>query len=232
MDRVRTPREDLPLMPQVVSVFPLTGCILLPGNWLPLHVFEPRYRNLVEDALKGDRLIGMIQPLVPRKDNVAPAEPVPEMPELYRVGGLGRIERCQPEADGRSHILLKGLVRFRTQEEMPAHRGYRRFRVSCAEFDADLDEAAEALDTARLVQALERFCGKRGIPVDCGAFRHLPGAEMVNGLSAALPFPPAEKQALLEARNCLDRQGRLLLLLEMDGDVLACDNGRLSETLH
>ena len=103
----------------MLPVFPLTGSLLLPGTWLPLNVFEPRYRNLVEDAVvdeRGLRWIGMIQPRVPMQDNWPALEEPPANPELYTVGCAGRVERCEPQADGRYLILLKGRCRFRVAD--------------------------------------------------------------------------------------------------------------------
>jgi Lon protease-like protein len=219
------------ILPSVVAVFPLTGCILLPGNRLPLHIFEPRYRNLVSDALQADRYIGMIQPLVPRNDNVAPVEPVHDSPELYRVGGLGRMERCVRETDGRYEVLLKGIVRFRTLEELPSLHEYRRFRVSCQEFAVDLEEDQHMLDTSRLFGILARFTGSHGLAIDPSAFAELPATEVINTLAAALPFSPAEKQALLEAEDARERERRLLLLLDMERDGFFAD-GRPGPTAH
>jgi hypothetical protein len=220
------------VFPSVLSVFPLTGCILLPGNWLPLNIFEPRYRNMLSDALGEGRLIGMIQPLVPAKDNVAPRGPARAAPELYRVGGLGSIERCILEADGRYQILLRGIVRFRTLEELPEKREYRRFRIACSEFAGDLCVGPELRDRSRLIGALEEFGRRHGLPFDPEAFRGLPGCEMVNGLSAALPFLPAEKQALLEAPGLEERERRLLTLLGMGPGKCLPEDMTAQPTIH
>ena len=102
-------------LPEIVPVFPLTGSLLLPGNLLPLNIFEPRYRNMVADALEGGQYIGMVQPLTPRQDNwVESAEngEDPDNPEIYRIGCLGRIEECEPQDDGRYLIILRGVSRF------------------------------------------------------------------------------------------------------------------------
>src|SRR6476660_3822560 len=112
--------------PSPLPLFPLTGSLLLPGNFLPLNIFEPRYRNLVADAVEGGKHVGMIQPFVPRQDNWPALDLPPENPELYEVGGAGRTERCEPQAAGLSRILVKGVIRFRVREELPLVRGYRR----------------------------------------------------------------------------------------------------------
>jgi Lon protease-like protein len=218
--------------PSVLRVFPLTGCILLPGNWLPHHVFEPRYRNLVSDVLREDGWVGMIQPLIPAEDNVAPRNPVRESPELYRVGGLGKIERCILEADGRYQILLRGIVRFRTLEELSVQREYRRFRVVCSEFAGDLREGLECWDPSRLIGALKEFSRRCGLSLDPRSYCGLSGCEMINGLSAALPLPPAEKQALLEAPDLEERLRRLLMILGMGPDGIRSGAVTTSPTEH
>ncbi len=205
------PPADLPL-------FPLTGSLLLPGNWLPLNVFETRYRNLVADALAGGRHIGMIQPLVPRQDNrpplVAPEE-LSDSPELYAVGCAGRIEQCDPQPDGRYLILLKGVSRFRVAEELPLHRGYRRAAADYAEFAGDLLEPELPLDASRAMSGLRTFGKAHGLSFDFDLLASLPGVSLVNGLAVALPFRPAEKQALLEADGPERRLELLLALMNM-----------------
>src|SRR5437016_6071530 len=132
------PRTNLP---EQLPIFPLTGVLLLPGTVLPLHIFEPRYRNMVEDVLDADKIFGMIQPFAPQQDN----RPLPgadkETPDLYKVGCAGYIEQCEKLPDGRFFIQLKGINRFRFEEELPLQRGYRRVRAIYREFpDATLAE--------------------------------------------------------------------------------------------
>src|SRR6202023_3383059 len=139
------------LLPAALPVFPLTGSLLLPGNWLPLNVFEPRYRNMVEDAERAEPWIGMIQPFTPQQDNWPALDEPPADPELYTVGCAGRIERCEPQPDGSYHVLLKGLSRCRGREEVPQARGYRRVLAGYAEFAADLAEPDAELDPGPLL---------------------------------------------------------------------------------
>lgn len=201
--------------PEILPIFPLTGVLLLPGMWLPLHVFEPRYRNMVEDARAGDSHIGMIQPVVPREDNQPPPGSPPESPEVYLVGCAGRIEQCDRLEDGRYYIQLQGVTRFRIVEELPLLRGYRRVRADYAPFPADAAPPSAAMDTARLIEALLRFGQANNLPFDGARLRELPGGALINGLSMSLPFGPAEKQALLEAAGLDERQSLLLTLLGM-----------------
>ncbi|HVR09450.1 MAG TPA: LON peptidase substrate-binding domain-containing protein [Thermoanaerobaculia bacterium] len=215
-------------LPAVLPVFPLTGSLLLPGNWLPLNVFEPRYRHLVEDATgaaagtrdegateRGERWIGMIQPRVPHQDNWPALDEPPANPELYDVGCAGRIERCEPQADGRYLVLLKGVSRFRVRRELALVRGYRRVAADYAEFAADLLEPQAELDPAPLLRAVREYGQKQGLSFDLDVLGSLPGVALLNGLAVALPFRPAEKQALLEADGPHDRRRILLALMGM-----------------
>jgi uncharacterized protein len=209
---------DAAALPAVLPVFPLTGSLLLPGNWLPLNVFEPRYRNMVEDALAGG-WIGMIQPLVPQQDNWVAAGAEEENPRLYSVGCAGRIERCEPQPDGRYHILLKGRSRFRVQGELPRKRGYRRVTPDWSDFRADLAEEDAAIDPAPLLHAVRHFGEAQGLSFDLDVLSTLPGIALLNGLAVALPFQPGDKQALLEATGPPQRLEMLLTLMGMGLDT-------------
>ena len=99
--------------PDILPIFPLTGVLLLPGMWLPLHIFEERYRNMIADARDGAAYIGMIQPVVPREDNRPKPEAPPENPEVYGIGCAGHIDQCEQTEDWRFYIQLKGVSRFR-----------------------------------------------------------------------------------------------------------------------
>lgn len=218
-DPMRPPgprRPDGPL-PEVLPIFPLTGSLLLPGNWLPLNIFEPRYRAMVEDARDGEGMIGMIQPVVPRQDDRLELLQVesgvePEEPVVYSVGCAGRIERCEPQDDGRYLILLRGVSRFRVEEEVEGRHGYRRVRADYSGFGGDLEEPEAALDPDPILVALREFARERNLELDLQRLEHLPGITLLNGLAVALPFTPGEKQALLEAEDP-DRRRELLLSL-------------------
>src|SRR3954465_11673942 len=105
-------------LPEIIPVFPLTGSLLLPGNLLPLNIFEPRYRHMVADALDGEQVIGMVQPVTPRQDNWVAAAQQPEAPEIYPIGCLGRIEEHELQDDGRHLVVLRGIARFRVRQEL------------------------------------------------------------------------------------------------------------------
>lgn len=199
--------------PSRVPIFPLTGSLLLPGNFLPLNVFEPRYRNMVADALDGARYIGMIQPVVPRQDNRPDPLAPPDDPDLYAVGCVGLIEQAEKQEDGRYLVLLKGVSRFRIEEELPAERGYRRVVASYEDFADDLAEPSTEVDPGPLLSALSTFGDQHGLEFEMERLQLMPGVLLLNGLSAALPFHPAEKQALLEAPTPIARREMLLQLM-------------------
>ncbi|MFI5338027.1 MAG: LON peptidase substrate-binding domain-containing protein [Opitutales bacterium] len=214
-------------MPDILPVFPLTGVLLLPGMRLPLHVFEPRYRNMVVDALAGGRHIGMIQPVTPRQDNGAigasrqalgagPGHPPPQdTPGLYPVGCAGVIEDCRKQEDGRYLLTLVGVSRFRCKEELPPLRGYRRVVADYGGYEADVREPPEPLDTHELLAALKAYGDRYSVSFDVERLRGLPSPLLVNGLAMSLPFRPAEKQVLLEAATLAERQRLVLGLMGM-----------------
>ncbi len=211
-------------LPEPLPIFPLTGTLLLPANWLPLNIFEPRYLAMVEDAMAGGKTIGMIQPLEPRQDNAPPyevlLEEIEDHPRLYRVGCAGRIERYEPQPDGRFMILLRGVSRFRVESELPLHRGYRRVVPDFSGFARDEAEGSVLLDPRRLLSAVRAFAGRQGLEFDDEVLDALPGIALLNGLSVALPFRSGEKQALLEAETPAEREEMLLTLLGMGLDLV------------
>lgn len=215
--------EPSQAVPEILPVFPLTGSLLLPGNLLPLNVFEPRYRNMVADAVDGQPYIGLIQPLVPRPDNWVSLAQQPDQPELYQVGCAGRIEQCEQQDDGRYLILLRGVCRFRARQELPTQRGYRRVVADYAEFQRDMDELNVVLNPARMMHALHAFSDRHGLEFDYDLLASVPGISLLNGLSVALPFRPAEKQALLEASDPGVREELLLTLMGMGLETLSTD---------
>ena len=210
--------KDAAELPRQIPVFPLTGTLLLPWNFLPLHIFEPRYRRMLEDALAGDRIIGMIQPLESPGAGAAEDEALPTEgdsgPALYPIGCAGRIEEHRDLEGGRSLIALRGLTRFRVEEELELHRGYRRVLASYDEFPGDFDEPDDQTVAESFVEVLGRYAAARGITLDLEKLRELPKATLTSGLSMALPLAPAEKQALLEA-EAEERPAMLEALLAM-----------------
>jgi Lon protease-like protein len=202
-------------LPETLPVFPLTGVLLLPGTVLPLHVFEPRYRAMVEDSLSGDRVFGMIQPFTPQHDN----RPLPgaetTKPDLYSVGCAGYIEKWEKLPEGRFFVQLRGVNRFRFEVEFSLHRGYRRVKADYQAFpDGKLHESWSC-DRPGLLQALASYGQAHGLQVKPEQAERFSDLELVNLLSVSLPFHPAEKQALLEAATLKDREKVLLNLLRL-----------------
>jgi Lon protease-like protein len=203
-------------LPDILPIFPLPGVLLLPRGRLPLNIFEPRYLAMTRDAIAGDRLIGMIQPLDPvlREAN----------PPVYPVGCAGRITSFSETEDGRYLITLTGISRFRIREELPLYEGYRRIVPDWSEFRRDLEsEAGEGFDRERLVRGLRAFFQKHGIAADWEAVMRTPGERLVTSIAMICPFSPGEKQALLEAPS-LEERGRLLTaIVEMAAAALPRD---------
>jgi len=202
--------------PEILPVFPLTGVMMLPGTVLPLHIFEPRYRAMVEDAQDSDKIFGMIQPYTPQNDNRGP-QPGGEnsAPDLYRVGCAGYMEKCEKMPDGRFFVQLKGINRFRFDEELPLQRGYRRVKALYGDFaDATLEQGWQCARAA-LIEALANYGKAHGMQVNADQASKFSDLELVNLLGVSLPFHPAEKQALLEAATLKDRENMLMDLLKL-----------------
>ncbi|MBA4000440.1 LON peptidase substrate-binding domain-containing protein [Brevundimonas sp.] len=195
-------------LPQVIPVFPLAGAIVLPRGQLPLNIFEPRYLNMIDDAMAGDRIVGMIQP-----------SGGPEtLPSLSPVGCAGRITSFAETSDGRYLVTLTGVARFRVLAELPVQSPYRQTRVDFEPFALDLKAPDEddAFDRDELLAALQGYLSPRGLDIDWDAARDAPPEALVNSLSMALPFEAPEKQALIEALTLNDRLGTLTALLRID----------------
>lgn len=200
-------------LPSIIPLFPLAGVVLLPRGQLPLNIFEPRYLNMLDDVMGGERLIGMIQPTGGTR----------ETPGLAPVGCAGRVTAFAETGDGRYLITLTGLCRFQLNDEMSLLTPYRQARVDYSAYADDLapTEAAGLPDRARLLSLLGQYLDTRQLEVDWKAAREAPPEALVNSLSMALPFEPAEKQALLEAPTLAGRAQVLSALMQID----AADTG-------
>jgi Lon protease-like protein len=195
-------------LPQVIPVFPLDGALLLPRGQLPLNIFEPRYLNMVDDAMAGDRIIGMIQTVGGSRAR----------PRLAPVGCAGRITSYAETSDGRYLITLTGIARFSTGEELPNSAPYRQVRADYAPWEADLATPDEGLPFVRepMLEALKAYLNRRQLDIDWETAREAPEEALVNSLSMALPFEAASKQALLEAGTLADRAETLTALLAIE----------------
>ncbi|WP_372836769.1 LON peptidase substrate-binding domain-containing protein [Puniceibacterium confluentis] len=196
-------------LPDLIPVFPLPGALLLPRSRLPLHLFEPRYLQMFDDALKTDaRLIGMVQPnAVPGRDKAG----------LQRIGCAGRISQFSETEDGRYMITLAGISRFRVQKEVEGFTPYRRCEVSWEGFEQDLcDDADEdrAFNRPKFLTLLERYFDARDLSADWDTLKDAEDELLVNSLSMLLDFDPEDKQALLEAPSLSTRRETLVTLIE------------------
>ncbi|HEX2928202.1 MAG TPA: LON peptidase substrate-binding domain-containing protein, partial [Candidatus Binatia bacterium] len=208
-------------LPESLPIFPLTGVMLLPGTVLPLHIFEPRYRAMVEDSLEGDKIFAMIQPFVPQDDNRGPQPGAGNTsPDLYKVGCAGYIEKWEKFPDGRFFVQLRGVNRFRFNEEFALTRGYRRVKAIYDEFADENPEQGWRCQRQNLLDALGVFGKAHGMQVKPEQAERFSDVELVNLLSVSLPFHPAEKQALLEAPLLKDRENLLIDLLRLGGTPL------------
>ncbi len=198
---------DFDALPEALSVFPLQGALLLPGGRLPLRIFEPRYLNMVQDALAGQRMIGMVQPCAEGQEQGSA--------DVYRTGCLGRICAFNETDEGHYLITLSGLIRFTIDSELPLHRGYRRVVPSYLRFRDDLDEDTESIDRSGLLAALSSYFQTNGIEGDWDAIEQTPDEKLVTSLAMICPFDPPEKQALLEAVTLPERAATMTAILQM-----------------
>lgn len=203
-------------LPEEIPLFPLNGVLLLPRGELPLNVFEPRYLSMVDDALRGDRMIGMIQPRGCGGDT----------PPLFGVGCAGRITSFAETGDGRYLITLTGISRFAVTREVDGRNGYRRARADWGAYAGDLQaKACASLDRVHLKKLLGVYFEQHGIACDWGHIDSASDEKLINCLSMICPFDAAEKQALLEAPCCDARAGKFMALLEMAVKAGGCCGG-------
>jgi Lon protease-like protein len=195
---------------QRVSIFPLAGALLFPRMHLPLHIFEPRYRSLISDAMARDRRIGMIQPRGPGL-----------VPPLYDIGCLGRISDVEALEDGRYNIVLEGIARFRLVKELSVTTPFRQIEAE-VESTPETEGILASVERAALEQESRRFAQAQGYAVDWNAVAQLDDEALVNGIAQIAPFDAAAKQALLEAASLNDRAELIIQLMQFfsrhDGD--------------
>lgn len=196
--------------PEQVAIFPLNGAVLLPACDLPLNIFEPRYLNMIDDALKGDRLIGMVQ----KQDG-----------RLAKVGGLGRITQFSESEDGRYLIVLKGLKRFSITSEADVKTPYRQAKISYEGFEADADihnarQTSEVFDgktgeRSTLTVAMKALAKTLRVEIDWDSLAEIPLPILVNQSAMISPFAAEDKQSLLEAISTDDRRRLLIGLMHL-----------------
>jgi Lon protease-like protein len=198
-------------MPTTIPLFPLTGALLLPRRPIQLTVFEPRYLEMLDDALSGERLVGVIQPS-------SEEETSDTAPELYPLGCAGRIVQYAEIGDGRCFLTLMGVARFHLTAEEPTDRPYRIAKPDYSAFAEDFLEGAgeAAVDRDDLIAALKRFAEVNEIKVVWSDIKKASNEALVNGLSMMSPCGPREKQALLEARDLKSRAEMLVAITTIE----------------
>ena len=198
-------KEDLP---KKISVFPLSNFIIFPKTTVPLNIFETRYLDMVNDSMKSNKLIGMIQPKSSENND--------NLPELHDIGCLGKITSFKETEDGRYMIELKGLIRFKVIKEIKSQNIYREYEVDFKDYYHDLNEKKEELKFSELeliFKDLKLLFEKRGFIINWKELEKQSLDEIINALSMASPFTLEEKQVLLEARNLSLRKNKIAEIL-------------------
>ena len=202
----RMKKEDLP---KKIAIFPLSNFIIFPNTSVPLNIFEPRYIDMVNDSMNTNKFIGMIQPrnLKNTKQNTK---------DLHQIGCLGKITSFKEIKDGRFLIELKGLIRFKTIQEIGSNKRYREFEVNFDEYLDDLTEQSEKIqfsDLELIFKDLRSLFEKRGYIINWNSLQNQSLDETINALAMASPFSLEEKQILLESENLDDRKNKIAEIL-------------------
>jgi len=195
-------------LPNTIPIFPLSNFIIFPKTTVPLNIFEPRYVDMINDSMKSNKLIGMIQPKKPSDDLTSPI--------LHNIGCLGKITSFKETEDGRYLIELKGLIRFELIKEIATTTKYREYEVDFKRFDHDLDEKKEELkfsDLESIFKDLKVLFEKRGFIINWKELEKQSLDEIINALAMASPFSLEEKQVLLEAENLSMRKKKIAEIL-------------------
>jgi Lon protease-like protein len=205
---INSPYTSIHDLPVTLPLFPLDGVILFPRSQLPLNIFEARYLQMVDDVIRGDRLIGLIQPQKEwNRSSVT----------LNEVGAVGRITHLSETGDGRYSVVLTGISRFRTVSETLSQRLYREFRVDYTEFGSDLMRISDPrFDRRELLQALLSFAKSNKMKLDWESIQSATDESLVNALSMMSPLSPSAKQRLLEAKTLSERSAILIAMVEIE----------------
>jgi Lon protease-like protein len=195
-------------LPKILPIFPLSNFIIFPKTTVPLNIFEPRYIDMINDSMKSNKLIGMVQP---KKiiDDLTP-------PILHNIGCLGKITSFKETEDGRFLIELKGLIRFEIINEVKSAKKYREYEINFENFNHDLDEKKEELkfsDLELIFKDLKSLFEKRGFIINWKELEKQSLDETINALAMASPFSLEEKQVLLEAENLNIRKNKIAEIL-------------------
>ena len=195
-------------LPKNIPVFPLSNFIIFPKTTVPLNIFEPRYIDMINDSMKSDKMIGMIQP----KSSSGEIN----SPKLHQIGCLGKITSFKETEDGRYLIELKGLIRFEIMKEVETAKKYREYEIDYSRFNHDLDDKKEQLKFSELeliFKDLKTLFEKRGFIVNWKKLEKQSLDEIINALAMASPFSLEEKQVLLETINLNERKKKLEQIL-------------------
>ena len=197
-------------LPKIIPVFPLSSFIIFPKTTVPLNIFEPRYVEMINDSMKSDKFIGMVQPkTIENIDNL-------KFPVLHKVGCLGKITSFKETDDKRYLIDLKGVIRFEIKKEINSKKKYREFEISFDNYMHDLDEKKEDLkfsDLELIFKDFKKLFEKRGFIINWTALKKQSLDETINALAMASPFSLEEKQVLLEAQNLNIRKTKIAQIL-------------------
>lgn len=196
-------------LPEIIPIFPLAGAVVLPGGSLPLNIFEPRYLNMVQDAMRSNQIIGMIQP----KNNGSE-------PSLYKVGCAGRIRRYEEVNGGRLEIELTGLCRFSIKDELDGIRGYRIIKADWTPYENDFNKPDDDIgaDQPALLRALKHYFKENRLDTDWELIEQVDQVELVNKLFGYLPLSCEDKQLLIEAKNTNQRVKSFIAMLDQQQD--------------
>ncbi len=196
-------------LPKIIPVFPLSNFIIFPNTTVPLNIFEPRYLDMVNDSMKSDKLIGMIQPKNSKIDN--------DIPKLHEVGCLGKIKSFRETEDGRYLIEIKGKIRFKIVNEINTDKKYRSVEVDYNNYSNDLSDEEEKLnfsDLELIFKDLKSLFENKGFIINWKALEKQSLNETINALAMASPFSLEEKQILLEAKNLDIRKSKIAEILK------------------
>ena len=191
-------------LPNTIPVFPLSNFIIFPKTTVPLNIFEPRYIDMINDSMRSEKLIGMIQPKKTDDKKI--------IPELYKVGCLGKIRSFQETESGTFLIELKGIIRFSILSEIQSDKKYRLCEVDYGSFEHDLNSKSESIkfsDLELIFKDLKSLFEKKGFIINWKALEKQSLDETINALAMASPFSLEEKQVLLEAKNLDLRKDRI-----------------------
>ncbi len=196
-------------LPKKIPVFPLSNFIIFPKTSVPLNIFEKRYIDMIDDSMKSNKLIGMIQPKISANNRTPP--------ELHNIGCAGKITTFKETDDGRYLIELKGIIRFQTISEIKSENKYREFKVNFNEFEGDLKSEPEQLkfsDLELIFKDLKTLFEKRGFVINWKALEKQSLDETINALAMASPFSLEEKQVLLESKSLNVRKDKISEILK------------------